>query len=265
MKDLSNVCGVDLTKSKWRKKTTKGWQFILYPDSEYYNPNWENELTEYLNPCCWILHDKDIYDTDVYYSEDDEEGHKKGDIKYVAGEVKKPHYHVYFWFGNAVKFTQAVEVMESCGGCMIAPILNKVAAIRYLTHIDHPEKAQYDVKDVVIKNGLNFDKFYYDSDINIDQLRDEIIDWCNLNKIVTVNQFVDYARKHKREWWAIYANKAGVRNIVADYCKNQGYEERLYQNRPKPKAWKVPLYDSEGKVVTDEKGNIIADKQISSL
>lgn len=261
MKDLSNVCGVDYTRSKWRKKSTKGWQFILYPDSDFFNPNWQNDITEYLNPCCWVLHDQDCYSEDTYFR-DDTDNHKKGDIEHAKGEVKKKHYHVLFWFGNAVKFTQALEVMETCGGCMIQPILNKVAAIRYLTHIDYPEKVQYSVDDVTVKCGLNFGKFYYDSDINIDQITDDIIAWCRVNKVVTINQFIDYAMKYKKEWWAVYKNKAGIRNTVADYCKNQGYEERLFSGRKKPSYWLIPLKDDEGNYMFNDKGEYLADKQI---
>lgn len=270
MYDLSNVCGVDYSHNKWRKKSTKGWEFILYPDSEYYNYNWKKDLEKYHNPYCYILHDKDFYEDDEYYTKDSGE-HKKGELKHAKGELKKAHYHVYFWFGNAVKFTQALDVMETCGGCRIQPILNKSGAIRYLTHVDYPDKTQYSIDDVVHGGGLDFKKYYYEGAIDIEPVLDKIHDFLKLNEIWTVNQFLDFTKSYNREWHNLYINKDKVRKYVDNYCKNQGYEVRYFKgedgtiainSKRSIKYYKVPKYDIDGNLVLDSFGNIVADKEV---
>lgn len=88
-----------------------------------------------------------------------------------------------------------------------------------------------------------------------------MVDFCEINRIFTVNQFMDYARKYRKDWWTIYCEKAGVRNLIADYCKNQGYENRFFHNY-KPRYWKIPIYDEDGVVMRDKDGVILSDKQI---
>lgn len=258
MRDLSNVCGVDLSKSKYRDKRTKGWSFILYPDSEYYNEDWLEDLERTCLPYATILHDED------YYTED-----KKG---HYIGEIKKKHYHVAFWFGSSVRFTQAVEIMEMCGGCRLEPVVNKSGFIQYLTHKNNPEKHQYEVEQVKYGGGLDFNKYYYDIESGLDEVIEKVRDFLKLNDIWTSNQFIDYASKYNKEWFTLYIHKDKLRKFVDNYCKSMGYEVRYFVSeddkffrmdmRKNIKYFRIPKYGLDGKVVLDENGDIVADKQI---
>lgn len=281
MKDLSNVCGVDYSNSKWRKDSKKSWHFILYPDSEYYNPNWIADLEETLLPFCYVLHDKDFWDKDIFYSNDCIDNgliHKKGDIKHKQGDLKKAHYHVSFYYGNATRFTSALQIMELCGGCRLEPVISREADTRYMTHVDYPDKTQYSTDDVHFLGGYPFWKYYNSDDVDIEKEILKMKDFCELNKVWTTNQFVDYVTKYKPDWWSLYVNKAKVRGIIADYCKNMGYEVRYYMNEGDKgvaladhkmqgrlvKYFKLPLYDKDGNAIRDAEGKLLADKQISA-
>lgn len=111
------------------------WSFIAYPES--INKNWIKELEETgvqfaISP----LHDKDIDPT---------------------GEPKKPHYHVLLEYSGPKTYNSMKQITDSIG----ATIPKKVESIRgyyrYLTHMDNPEKAQYNIEDIKEYNGFKLE------------------------------------------------------------------------------------------------------------
>ncbi|MDE5779982.1 MAG: replication protein [Lachnospiraceae bacterium] len=67
-----------------------------------------------------------------------------------AGEtLKKGHYHVMILFDSVKTSEQEKEVFEVIGGIGIQPIKSAKAYARYLYYLDNPEKAQYDIENVV--------------------------------------------------------------------------------------------------------------------
>lgn len=107
---------------------TRTYGGVLYPDSETYDYeevllNVKNYFVEF----AYILHDKDV-------TED--------------GEVKKAHMH---WLGrrkNASSLEYVAEVMGLKEN-EIEAIRNWKGAVRYLTHVDYPDKYRYEVDDIV--------------------------------------------------------------------------------------------------------------------
>ena len=90
-----------------------------------------------------ILHDKDI----------DEQG-----------ELKKPHYHIYFTTDVAVGKMRMVKTLtlalklKSSDNIHVLTSLNSILSCRYLLHLDHIEKYQYSCTEVV---SNDFSKFQY--------------------------------------------------------------------------------------------------------
>lgn len=268
MRDVSNVCGVDYTQSKFYrdKKSAKAWHFILYPDSEYYNYNWVNDLEDTLLPVVYVLHDKDVYDKDKFDK-------KTGLIIHKKGEFKKSHYHISFYYGNATKFTTALDIVELCGGCRLEPIVDRVKDVRYMTHIDYPDKWQYNIDDVKTLGNFPLEKYYYSDEVEIEIHIQDMLDFCKLNYLWTLNQFIDYARVYRKDWWSLYLGRNKCRAIISDFIKNQGYEVRHFKGNSgveiinkravEPlKYYLVPLYDESHKMILDGKGGYLADKQI---
>lgn len=80
-------------RNKDRKKD-KSFEFVcvLYPDNGLHNLAYL-KLTSYQYSALLCLHDKDVHPEDVIDKE-------TGELKYKAGELKKPHYHCYMRFKN---------------------------------------------------------------------------------------------------------------------------------------------------------------------
>lgn len=113
---------------KTNKETrARAWSFIAYPDSV--PTDWEQILTERFN-LQWArspLHDSD----------------------FNADETqKKPHWHIVVTFTNVKSYEQIKEFSDTINATIPQKVHNLQGLMRYFIHLDNPEKAQYDIKDI---------------------------------------------------------------------------------------------------------------------
>ena len=116
---------------------TRIWTFVCYPDSV--PADWEQILTERFN-LQWArspLHDSD----------------------FNADETqKKPHWHIVLVFDGVKRYEQVKEISDTINATIPQKVHNLQGLMRYFIHLDNPEKAQYDIKDIKAV-GINAD--YY--------------------------------------------------------------------------------------------------------
>lgn len=109
------------------------WSFIVYPESVV--EDWKNILIEM--GCVFAispLHDRDLNPT---------------------GETKKPHYHILLQFEGPTTYNNVKEnICDLIGGTIPKKVISMRGYYRYLTHMDNPEKAQYDIKAVECYGGF---------------------------------------------------------------------------------------------------------------
>lgn len=165
-----------------KQKRTRNFATVVYPTSEKTPENWQDILREQIIPAFISpLHDKD---------------------KNTTGEVKKAHYHIIIMFEGVKTIEQAREVFDLIGGVGIEPIKSIRAYVRYLCHLDNPEKAQYSIEDVICCSGAD-----YQSMIESPQdkyiLLGEIMDYCEQKDIVSYAELLKYARENNRAWFIV--------------------------------------------------------------
>lgn len=114
------------------------WSSIVYPESakmqikdikEYFN---QRSIGFFLSP----LHNND---------KDDE------------GQLKKPHYHLLLKFSSLKSHLQVQLILSYITEVEPIIISNYKMYGRYLTHMDNPEKAQYNKDDVI--TNLDYNEF----------------------------------------------------------------------------------------------------------
>lgn len=98
---------------------------ILYEDDVNFNKYMDNIKNNY-KEVTYIRHDKDITENN---------------------ELKKAHYHIIFKVGENARslknVAKEIEIPENyLQGC------KKTAMLRYLIHLDNPEKTQYSIEEV---------------------------------------------------------------------------------------------------------------------
>lgn len=127
----------------------RNWALIAYPESM--PENWEQVLTETgLEVCISPLHDKD----------------EKEDS---PGELKKPHYHIIIKYPGPTTNNTVKELAESINAPTWRPVESLRGAVRYQTHKDNPEKAQYQESDIRTLNGF---ELYGINDLTSSELRE---------------------------------------------------------------------------------------------
>lgn len=115
----------------------RNWCFVVWPDSA--PENWRDLLQESgllfaISP----FHDKDIN---------------------PDGSIKKPHYHVIMCFDGPTTFNNALSVAKKCNANTVQPLEQIRGYYRYFTHMDNPEKYQYNDNDITTINGFDINNY----------------------------------------------------------------------------------------------------------
>lgn len=120
---------------------TRNWTAVCYPDD--LPEDWES-LIEGVKWACSPLHDKDLN---------------------ADGSPKKAHYHILLMFSAVKTAAQVVGFLSDLFGTsdsgsiigIAAPqkCSDRAALVRYMAHMDNPEKAQYSVDDIRCFGGAD--------------------------------------------------------------------------------------------------------------
>lgn len=111
------------------------------------------------------------------------------------GEVKKEHYHVLLCFNGPTTYKRVEKITKSVNGSIPKRVISPIGLIRYFTHKDNPEKAQYEESEIKSING--WDRQEYDG-ITLsmkEEIKRGIIKLININKIVEYGDLIDYLIK----------------------------------------------------------------------
>lgn len=141
------------------------WAFVLYPESA--PSDWVEQLQQKgvlaaISP----LHDRDTNPT---------------------GEPKKPHYHVILSYSGPTSYSVIKAITDSLGQPIPQPLEQVRGYYRYLTHMDNPEKAQYDAADIQHLNGFNIYDFSEMTKSEVTQIK------RNLQQFIRDNDIVEYS------------------------------------------------------------------------
>ena len=156
----------------------RAWTFILYPESA--PENWREVLDGYHVPwACSPLHDKDVNAT---------------------GEPKKPHWHILLSFTGKKGYKQILGVTEGISGTRPQVCHDQKGLIRYFTHRDNPEKAQYDQRDIEAHGGFDLEEYFKPTASECMRLQNEMIEWCYRHNIVEYRALKVYALHERPDW-----------------------------------------------------------------
>lgn len=125
---------------------SRNYRLLLYPDC----PAHVAALDIIAHTCpeyAFVLHDRDVWAP----ADQDADG------THVAGQLKKPHWHVCLHYVHA-RYLSAVCEELGIEERHCIPDRNTEQGLRYLVHADDPDKYQYATADVVCSNPTLMDK-----------------------------------------------------------------------------------------------------------
>lgn len=191
-----------------QKLRRKVWTFVYWPYEEYTHAptdydksivtkNLARTLTDncmpsLISPC----HDRDVKDD---------------------GTLAKPHHHIVLFFEQPVRYKYVLKFVQLAVGLdtvkYVEPVHNVRAMMRYLTHMDSPEKAQYDPLDVVEVCGA---KHVIEDETASEMVIEAIIEHGFVTMTQTLNFFV--GNPSCRKW--IVNNPGVVRTLNKEQVRS---------------------------------------------
>lgn len=177
---------------------TRNWTFVLYPESA--PENWRDILDEYHIE--WVespLHDKDIN---------------------ADGEPKKPHKHILLMFGGVKSYEQVLEITEALNQPIPQRIHNAKALVRYMAHLDNPEKAQYSPSEIIAHGGVDLAELLRPSSSERYTMLRDMIDYIRSAGVTEFQDLMDYAAaEHFDDWFPLLCDNSAY--VVGQYIKSQ--------------------------------------------
>lgn len=174
---------------------TRNWTAILYPED--LPEDWRVLLDELHFK--WIespLHDRDFN---------------------ADGEPKKPHYHLLFMFEAVKNEKQVTEMLQEIFGNSDTGSIIGIAKpqqcsdrgglVRYMAHLDNPDKAQYDVKDIIGHNGADPAELLKYSATETREMIIAMEEYIEINGIIELSDFSFAIRYEHPEWHTLLATK----------------------------------------------------------
>lgn len=177
---------------------TRNWTVVVYPDSA--PQNWREHLDELHIE--WVESPLHQWDTNA------------------TGEVKKPHWHVLLMFGGVKSYEQVCECIAPLNCPIPQRCHNAKAMVRYMAHLDNPEKYQYSVADIVSHGGVDLAELLRPSSSERYTLIREMVAFVKDNGITEFQDLMDYASAERfDDWFPLLCDNSAY--VVGNYIKSQ--------------------------------------------
>lgn len=188
----------EIKSSQQADTRVRNWSFIIYEDSA--PKNWVELLDD--NHLEWIespWHDKDIN---------------------ADGESKKKHKHILLLFQGKKSYEQIKEITDSLNAPIPQRCHNAKALVRYMAHLDNPEKAQYNVSDIKAHGGVDIAELLRPSSSERYTIIRDMIAYVKTNHVTEFQDLMDYASiEHFDDWFPLLCDNSAY--VVGQYIKSQ--------------------------------------------
>lgn len=190
-------------KSK-KDSRTRNWTIILYPDSV--PKNWRDIVDGFHIE--WVespLHENDLN---------------------ADGEPKKPHWHILLMFGGVKSYEQVLELIEPLNCPIPERCHNAKAMVRYMAHLDNPDKAKYNIADIIAHGGVDIAELLRPNSSERYTLIGEMIGFIRDNNIIEFQDIMDYSASYRLDdWFPLLCDNSAF--VINQYIKSQRHRQQL--------------------------------------
>lgn len=184
---------------------TRNWTIVVYPDSA--PSNWREIIDSWHIE--WVespLHDNDIN---------------------ADGSPKKPHYHILLLFGGIKSYEQVLELIQPLNCPIPTRVHNAKALVRYMAHLDNPDKAQYRIDDILSHGGVDIADLLKPSSSERYTYIREMQQWCNENYIVEFSDLFNYAASERfNDWFPLLCDSCAF--VMNQFLKSKRHSSTVY-------------------------------------
>lgn len=177
------------------------WTIIVYPESA--PKEWEDIINEdHLEWCCSPLHSDDIN---------------------PDGTPKKPHWHIMLWFDGVKSYDQVKIISDKLHSPRPFIVQSARGLVRYMLHLDNPEKVQYSRDQIRSFNGLDVDRFFEASEGEKIAICKEMIEWIEENDITEYRDLVHHAMiEHYEDWFRVLMMSCTM--VMKEYIRSRRHK-----------------------------------------
>lgn len=181
---------------------TRNWTAVVYPDSA--PKNWRDILDE--THIEWVESPLHEFDTNP------------------TGEVKKAHWHILLMFGGVKSYEQVCEVLKPLSCPRPERCHNAKSMVRYMVHLDNPDKYQYKQSDIIAHGGVDLAELLRPSSSERYTMIRDMCEYVKKNNITEFQDLMDYAMYEKFDTW-FPALCDSCSYVVGLYIKSQRHRE----------------------------------------
>lgn len=168
-----------------KNEKSRSWTIVVYPESA--PRNWREVLDD--SHIRWVespLHNMDAN---------------------PDGERKKEHWHILLLFDGPVTFRNVSNLCKRLNSPIPQIAKSAKGMVRYMIHLDNPEKYQYKREDIVGHGGVDVDEFFALSTTTRLHVTKEISQYILTNHITLFSDLVKQAiTDGNDDWFDVMAN-----------------------------------------------------------
>lgn len=177
---------------------TRNWTVVVYPESA--PQNWREYLDELHIE--WVESPLHEFDTNA------------------TGEVKKPHWHVLLMFGGVKSYEQVCDCINPLNCPIPQRCHNAKAMVRYMAHLDNPEKFQYNSADIKAHGGVDIAELLRPSSSERYSLIREMTEYIKREGITEFQDIMDYAAAERfDDWFPLLCDNSAY--VIGQIIKSQ--------------------------------------------
>lgn len=185
-----------------KQSRTRNWTIVLYPESA--PVGWRDILDDLHIE--WIESPLHEFDTDA------------------TGEVKKPHWHILLMFGGVKAYEQVLEFLEPLNCPIPQRCHNAGSLVRYMAHLDNPDKYQYKLSDIIPHGGVDLSSLLRPSSSERYSIIRDICDFVKTENIIEFQDLMDFAMvEHFEDWFPLLCDSCAY--VVGQYIRSQRHRD----------------------------------------
>lgn len=166
-------------QKKYGDGRTRSWTFIVYPESAPLN--WRDLIDE--EHIQWVespLHDMDVD---------------------ANGEIKKSHWHILLLYESVKDIKQVEAITDKLNATMPQKCNGAKGLVRYMAHLDNPEKHQYSAGDIIGHCGVDIAELLKPTSAKRYELIAEMCDFVKMHQVTEYSDLLFYARDNRFDDW----------------------------------------------------------------
>lgn len=122
-------------------------------------------------------------------------------------------------------YNQVVEIIKILNCPIPVRCHNSKALVRYMAHLDNPEKVQYSITDIKGHGGVDISEMLRPSSSERYCFIKEIIEFIRDNNIVEFQDLLDYACSYRfDDWFPLLCDNSAF--VVSNYIKSCRHREK---------------------------------------